>query len=299
MQNTEYNRDRIRRLKEELNGVIVAHNYQRPEVQEVADFVGDSLELSRLCADTDADTIIFCGVRFMAESAAILNPEKEVLLTDMNAGCPLADMVTVRDLREMKEKHPEAAVVCYINSSAAVKAESDCCCTSANAIDVVNSMDESSIIFVPDRNLGNYVSAHTEKRVILSQGYCYVHEMLKAGDVRKRSDAEVIVHPECTPSVTALADRVMSTSQMLRYVKESRRERFVIGTEAGMIYPLKKQNPGKEFIPLSEEAVCFDMKRTTIEKVIQTMEQRKNVVTVPEEIRVRAKRALDRMLEIG
>jgi quinolinate synthase len=296
-------RMRVQKLKEELNALIVAHNYQRPEIQEISDFVGDSLELSRLCAETDADTLVFCGVRFMAESAAILNPDKRVLLTDMNAGCPMAEMITRRELMEWKKRYSEAAVVCYINSSAEIKAESDCCCTSSNAINVVNSLPENDILFIPDMCLGSYVASHTNKRIILYPGYCSVHMMLKREDVgrarRLYPDAEIMVHPECSPEVTALADQVMGTSQMLYHAKKSKSERFIIGTEVGLMHRLKKENPKKEFIPLSKEAVCASMKRTTIGKVVKTMEQMRNVITVPEEIRAGAEAALDKMLRVS
>jgi len=252
-------RIKVQKLKEELNALIIAHNYQRPEVQEISDFVGDSLELSRLCAETDADTLVFCGVRFMAESAAILNPDKRVLLTDMNAGCPMADMITRRELMEWKKKYPEAAVVCYINSSAEIKAESDCCCTSSNAINVVNSLPANDILFIPDMCLGSYVASHTSKRIILYPGYCSVHMMLKREDVgrarRLYPDAEIIVHPECSPEVTALADQIMGTSQMLHHAKKSKSERFIIGTEVGLMHRLKKRTL-KRSLSLSQKRQC-------------------------------------------
>jgi quinolinate synthase len=302
MNNFDEHKQRISELKKELNAVIVAHNYQRDEVQDIADFTGDSLELARKCTETDAETIVFCGVRFMAESAAILNPDKTVLLTDMSAGCPLADMITVDDLREWKERYPKAAVICYINSSAEIKAESDYCCTSANAIKVVNSIPDSEILFIPDQCLGHYASTQSDKRIILYPGYCYVHWRLKPEHIIRAKelhpDAKVIVHPECIPEVIALADAALSTSQMLRYAKENPAETFLIGTEIGLLHRLKQENPGKEFIPLSLGMVCSDMKKTTLEKIIDTMEKRGNVVAVPEDVRVRAKQALDRMLAL-
>ena len=295
--------DRIIELKKELGAVIVAHNYQRPEVQDIADFVGDSLELARKCTQVDAGVIVFCGVLFMAETAAILNPERTVLLTQGDAGCPMADMITAAEVRELRSRYPGAAVVCYVNSTAEVKAESDICCTSANGIEVVNSLSEDEIIFVPDQNLGHYVSILTEKRVILYPGFCYVHHRIKPEQVaaakKLHPDAEVIVHPECQPEVVALADAVLSTSQMLRYVRESSIESFIIGTEEGLLHGLREQNPGRRFYMISNSQICNNMKKTTLETVVRTMELKENVITVPEAVCVRAKRAVDRMLEIG
>jgi len=243
--------ERVLELKRKLNAVIVAHNYQRPEVQDLADFVGDSLELARKCTQVEADVIVFCGVHFMAESAAILNPARTVLLSEVTAGCPMADMVTVEDLREWKARYPNAAVVCYVNSSAAVKAESDICCTSANGVKIVESLPHDEIIFVPDYNLGHFISTQTRKRIILYPGFCVTHARLKPEQVRRAKrahpEAKVVVHPECVPEVVAMADAVLSTSQMLRYVKESPARTFLIGTEAGLVYRMQKENPDKEF----------------------------------------------------
>ncbi len=296
-------RGKITTLKEELGAVIVAHNYQRPEVQDIADFVGDSLELARKCTQISAQVIVFCGVQFMAETAAILNPERTVLLTEAGAGCPLADMITADELKEWQATYPEAAVVCYINSSAEVKAESYILCTSANGVAVVESVPHDEIIFIPDQNLGHYISTQTTKRLILYPGFCYVHHRITPEQVatarRLHPEARVIVHPECRPEVVAMADAALSTSQMLRYVKTSSHQEFIIGTEAGILHGLRKQNPAKSFYLISNNQVCTDMKKTTLEKLAKTMELRQNVVTVPEEIRVRAKRAVDRMLAIG
>jgi len=296
-------KEKIARLKEELKAVIVAHNYQRPEVQDIADFVGDSLELSRHCTEVDAQTIVFCGVQFMAETAAILNPDRMVLLPEGSAGCPLADMITVDELREWKQRYPKAAVVCYVNSSAEIKAESDICCTSANGVEVVNSVANDDILFIPDQNLGHYVSTQTKKNIILYPGYCYVHHRLKPEQVklikRHHPDAQVLVHPECRPEVIAVADAALSTSQMLRYVKASPHQSFIIGTEEGILHGLRQENLGKSFYLLTNSQICIDMKKTTLEKVAQTMELRQNVVTVPEAIRVKAKQAVDRMLAIS
>jgi quinolinate synthase len=295
--------EKIAALKEELKAVIVAHNYQRPEVQDIADFVGDSLELARECTRLSARVIVFCGVQFMAETAAILNPERTVLLTRAGAGCPLADMITADELREWQARYPEAAAVCYINSSAEVKAESYISCTSANGVAVVESVPHDEIIFIPDQNLGHYISTQTKKRLILYTGFCYVHHRITPEQVamakRLHPEAKVIVHPECRPEVVAMADAALSTSQMLRYVKTSSHQEFIIGTEAGILHGLRKQNPAKSFYLVSNSQVCTDMKKTTLETLSNTMELRQNVVTVPEEIRVRAKRAIDRMLAIG
>ena len=293
---------KIDELKKKLNAVIVAHNYQRPEVQDIADFVGDSLELARKCTEVDAQVIVFCGVHFMAESVAILNPQKTVLLSVGDAGCPMADMITGDQLREWKTKYPDATVVCYINSTAEVKAESDYCCTSANAVKLVDSIPAKDILFVPDKNLGHWVSTKTDKNVILYPGCCPPHNRVTPEQVTlARSNyptAEVVVHPECVPEVVAMADAVLSTSQMIRYVTESKADTFVIGTEQELLYRLRKDNPAKTFYVLSPSLICPNMKKTTLDSVVKTMETGRNVVTVPEEIRIRAKQALDRMLAV-
>ena len=296
-------KQKIARLKKELNAVIVAHNYQRPEVQDIADITGDSLELARRCTEIDADVVVFCGVHFMAETAAILNPERTVLLSEGTAGCPMADMIDADDLQRWKRQYPQAAVVCYVNTTAAVKAESDICCTSANGVKVVNSLDDEEILFIPDKNLGHYVSTKTSKRVILYPGFCPPHQRLKAEQValakQLHPDARVIVHPECTAEVIALADAALSTSQMIRYARESQAKTFLVGTEEGLLHPLRQNNPEKAFYPISNSLVCLDMKKTTLETIAQTMELRQNVVTVPEEVRIKAKQAVDRMLAIA
>jgi quinolinate synthase len=294
---------KITALKEELKAVIVAHNYQRPEVQDIADFVGDSLELARECTRLSARVIVFCGVQFMAETAAILNSERTVLLTGAGAECPLANMITANELKGWQARYPEAAAVCYVNSSAEVKAESYISCTSANGVAVVESVPHDEIIFIPDQNLGNYIAAQTKKRLILYPGFCYVHHRIIPEQValakRLHPKAKVIVHPECRPEVVTMADAVLSTSQMLRYVKTSSHQEFIIGTEAGIIHRLRKQNPAKSFYLISNSQVCTDMKKTTLETLAETMELRQNVVNVPQEIRVRAKIAIERMLAIG
>ncbi len=293
---------RIQELKKELNAVIVAHNYQRPEVQDIADFVGDSLELSRKCTEVDAEVIVFCGVHFMAESAAILNPQKTVLLSVGDAGCPMADMITGEQLMEWKAKYPDATVVCYINSTAEVKAESDYCCTSTNAVKLVESIPANEILFVPDQNLGHYVSTKVNKKIILYPGCCPPHVRLTQEHVKlARSNyptAEVVVHPECIPEVVVMADMVLSTSQMLRHVKESQSDVFLIGTEQELLYRMRYENPSKRFYVLTPGLICPNMKKTTLANVVKTMELKRNVVTVSEDTRIKAKQALDRMLAV-
>lgn len=303
MDNLKQAEERIARLKKELNAIIVAHNYQRPEVQDIADFTGDSLELARKCVGTEAGTIVFCGVRFMAETAAILNPASTVLLSHPDAGCPLADMINVDSLRQWKRKYPKAAVVTYVNTTAAIKAESDICCTSANGVKVVISVPDEEILFVPDQNLGHYISTKTNKRIVLYPGFCYVHDRITAEQVKlakqRYPQAKVLVHPECRPEVINLADAALSTSQMLRYAKQSNDRVFLIGTEEGMLHALRKQNPEKEFHIITSNFICTDMKKTTLETITEAMQTRNNVVTVPEEVRVKAKQAIDRMLAIS
>jgi len=295
--------EKIPALKKRRNAVILAHNYQLGEVQDIADFVGDSLELSQRAAETDAGVIVFCGVQFMAETASILCPDKVVLLPAINAGCPLANMITAERLRAKKKEHPQAVVVCYINSSAEVKAESDVCCTSANAVKVVESLDAREILFVPDQYLGHYVSARTGKKMILWPGFCPTHVRISPERIkelkREYPQAKVVVHPECTPEVIALADEVLSTGGMCRYAKRDEVREMVVGTEVGIIHRLRKENPGKRFIPVSEQAICPDMKLITLEKVLWSLEKMSPEVKVPEGIRLRAKAAVDKMLEIG
>ncbi len=295
--------EKINQLKDARNAVILAHNYQLAEIQDIADFTGDSLGLSIKAAETDAEVIVFCGVRFMAETAAILSPEKTVLLPDEFAGCPLADMITAQQLRELKQQHPDALVVCYVNSSAEVKAESDYCCTSSNAVEIVNCVPENrEIIFVPDRHLGQHVIEQTGRDLILWPGYCHVHVVITEEDIEKNKakypDAIVIVHPECTEPVKALADEIVSTGGMLKFVAKSSAKQFIIGTETGMIHALKRQNPNAEYFPASKRAVCPNMKRITLEKILWALEDMQYKITVPEAIRLKAKKALHRMVEI-
>lgn len=294
---------KISELKKEKNAVIVAHNYQIDDVQEIADVVGDSLALSQYCESGSADVIVFCGVHFMAESAKILSPEKTVLLPELHAGCPMADMVTADELREMKKKHPEAAVVCYINSSAEVKAESDICCTSSNALKVVKSIKEKDIIFVPDKNLGTYVSTMVpEKNIILWEGFCVTHHRIRIEDVKKikelHPDAQMLVHPECQDDIVKMADFVGSTKQIIDYATESKNNKFIIGTEMGVMYKLKKNNPRKEFFLMSQGLICPNMKKTSLKSVYNALNEWKYVITLEESIRLKAKKSLDRMLEI-
>jgi quinolinate synthase len=295
-------KEEIKRLLRERNGILLAHNYMRDEVQEIADITGDSLGLSMEAARTDATVIVFCGVHFMAESASILAPEKTVLLPRLDAGCPMADMVTVEGLQQLKNKHPGVPVVTYVNSSAAIKAISDICCTSANAVKVVQSLSEPEIIFAPDRNLGRYVARFTDKTFHLWEGYCPTHERLKPAAVMQLKeaypDALFVCHPECNPDVVAMADHVCSTTGMYDFCRTSPARRFIIGTEAGILYRLKRENPGKEFIIASPALICPNMKLTSLEDIREALRTMAPVVRVPEEIRLPAKKALERMLAI-
>jgi quinolinate synthase len=294
--------ERILKLKRERNAVILAHNYQLGEVQDIADFVGDSLGLSQNAAKTEADVIVFCGVHFMAETAAILCPDKTVLLPDEHAGCPMADMLTAEQLRQKKKELPNATVVCYVNSTAEVKAESDICCTSANAVKVVESLDNDEILFVPDQYLGHYVSTRTDKKLNLWPGYCPTHVRILPQDIirlkQEYPQAKAVVHPECRPDVIAVADEVLSTGGMIRYAGREDVGEMIVGTELGIIHRLRKENPGKRFIPVSEQAICPNMKLITLEKVLWSLEEMSPEVKVPEAIRLKAKTAVDRMLAI-
>ena len=295
--------EKIQQLKKKRNAIILAHNYQRADVQDAADFVGDSFGLSQKAVASGADIIVFCGVDFMAESAAVLNPEKIVLMPELSAQCPMAAMITPIALKLEKQKHPDASVVCYVNTSAAVKAESDICCTSANAVKVVNSLVEKEIIFVPDRNLALYVAAHTDKKIIPWNGYCPTHHLILPGDIllekEEHPDAQVLVHPECRPDVVELADKVLSTAGMLKYATQSDAREFIIGTELGLLHRLRKENPQKKFYPATAYAVCPNMKMNTLGSIIRALEKNEHVIKVPENIRKKAKLALDRMLEAG
>ena len=295
--------DRIAQLKKKRNAVILVHNYQRGEVQDVGDFVGDSLGLSQQAAATTAGVILFCGVHFMAETAKIVSPGKTVLIPDPNAGCPMANMVTVRELREAKRLHPAAVVVTYVNSSAAVKAESDICCTSANAVKVVASIPrEREVLFVPDRNLGAWVESQLGRKLILWDGYCPTHQRILPDFVanlkREHPAAVVVVHPECMRETIALADKVASTTGILRFCAESPAKEFIIGTEVGILHRLRKENPLKAFYEVSPLCDCPNMKLVTLEKVLWSLEDMQYEVTVPEAVLAGARKAIERMLAI-
>ena len=295
--------DEIQALKERRHAVILAHNYQPADIQDLADFCGDSLGLSIQASKTEAETIVFCGVRFMAETAKILSPEKTVLLPEQRAGCPMAEMITAEQLRDLKAKHPEALVVCYVNSTAEVKAESDYCCTSANAVAVVRSLPKDrQIIFVPDQHLGRFVETQTGRDLILWPGYCTTHVLISEDEIRRAReqypDALVITHPECSEPVKEMSDALLSTGQMLTFVKASSAKRFIVATEIGMIHPLRKACPEAEFVPASPRGVCENMKKITVDKVQVALAELQYQVVVPEEIRHKAARALQRMVEI-
>jgi quinolinate synthase len=312
--------NKINMLRKEKNAVILAHNYQLPEVQDIADFVGDSLGLSIQASKTKARLIVFCGVRFMAETAAIICPDKKVIMPDVNAGCPMADMITPDDVRKLRAEHPGAIVVAYVNTSAEVKAESDYCCTSANAVKVVEKLSaegarlpdgqgsasggtNKEIIFIPDKYLGDYVSKQTGKKLILFNGYCPSHVKILPEHIqavkKEHPDALIMAHPECLPDVIAMADKVASTGGMIKFAKESQAGEFIIGTEVGIIHRLQKENPGKKFYPATNLAVCPNMKKTTLEKILWAMEDEKNAITVPEKIADKARIAINRMLEVS
>jgi len=292
----------IRRLAAERDALILAHNYQRDEIQAVADICGDSLGLSQEAARTDRQVIVFCGVHFMAESAAILAPGKTVLIPRIDAGCPMADMITPDGVRLMRERHPGAPVVTYVNSSAAVKAESDICCTSANAVRVVNSLAEDEVILTPDRNLGMYIARHTSKRCHLWDGYCPTHDRLAVADVRQAladyPDAVFMAHPECPPEIVDLAHHICSTSGMYDYARRSQARQFIVGTEAGILYRLRLENPEKEFILPTTRLICPNMKLTSLEDLRESLRTMSPRVTVPADVRERARLALDRMLAV-
>jgi len=295
--------EKIAELKKLRNAVIVAHNYQVDDIQEIADMVGDSFALSKYCASSTYEVIVFCGVKFMAESAKILSPEKTVLLPVPSAGCSMAKMVTAEALRAEKKKHPNAAVICYINSTAEVKAESDICCTSSNAVKVIESIEQEEILFVPDCNLGSYVAKMVpQKQVILWKGYCATHHNVKSEEVYKmreqHKDAEFLVHPECKPEVVELADFVGSTKQIIDYAASSKASSFIIGTEKGVMYKLKKDNPKKNFYLLSPGLECEDMKKTDLTSVYEALRDMKHNIVMEEGVRLKAKASLDRMLQI-
>jgi quinolinate synthase len=303
MRKAEQNRElkeRIAQLKKERNAIILAHYYQRDEIQEIADFRGDSFLLAQKAAQTDADVIVFCGVHFMGESAKILAPNKKVIIPDERAGCPMADMVNVEGLRALKRQHPNAKVVAYINTSADIKAETDICCTSANAVKVVNSVDSDEIIWVPDKNLGDYVSKFTNKKMIIWEGYCNTHDMLTVKDVEEMKamypNAQFVVHPECRPEVVKLGDFVGSTTAIIKYCKESDCKEFIVGTEDGTGYQLRKDSPDKTFHFATKYLVCPNMKVNNLKKVARCLETMQPEIFVPEDVANKARASLERML---
>ena len=297
--------EKIVKLKKEKKAVILAHNYQRPEIQEIADYIGDSIELSRKAVEEkDAEMIVFSAVDFMAESAAILNPKKKVLLPCLGARCPMAQMLTVDEIKRAKTLHPNAPVVLYVNTLASAKAHCDICCTSANAVEVIKSLDAETILFGPDRNLAEYVSEKTGKTLIPipEWGFCPTHLLFQPEDVKvlkmQHPNAAVMVHPECSSEMRSIADFVGSTSKMCRYAKESNAETFIVGTEEGIMHRLRKENPTKEFIMAYEGAICPNMKLTTLERLYVALKEEKNVVKVPELVASKARASLERMFEV-
>lgn len=294
--------EKIKILKEKRNAIILSHNYQLPEVQDIADFVGDSLELSRKAQSTNCDVIVFCGVHFMAETAKILSPEKVVLLPDMSAGCPMADMINEHDVMDLKKQYPDAIVVAYVNTTASVKAHTDICCTSANAEKVVLSCKDKEIIFIPDKYLGSYIQNKTGKKMHLFEGYCPTHVKILRQDIerekRKHKDAKVVVHPECTQEVVSIADEVRSTTGICKYVKESKDKEFIIGTEIGILHRLKKENPDKIFYPASDLAICPNMKKIDLQKILYSLEEMKYEIKIPQDIQNKARKSIERMLEV-
>ncbi len=295
-------KDKVIKLKRQRGAVILAHNYQVGDVQDIADYIGDSLGLSQRAAKVKEKVIVFCGVHFMAETAAILAPEKTILMPEINAGCPMADMITAEELREWKQDHPGSKVVCYVNTSAAVKAECDVCCTSSNAVNVVNSIEGDEILFAPDKNLGAYVARHTQKKIIPWDGYCYVHNNILARDIKAKKnlypEAEVWVHPECRPEVIDMADKVLSTGGMVNEGRVTTKKDIIIGTETGIIYRIKKENPTKNFYPARDRSFCSNMKKTDLKKVLRSLEDMVYKVEVPLEISQRARGAIEKMVSL-
>ncbi|HLC60798.1 MAG TPA: quinolinate synthase NadA [Candidatus Nanoarchaeia archaeon] len=293
--------DLILELKKQRNAVILVHNYQRPEMFKIADYIGDSLGLSVKAAETKADVILFCGVKFMAETAKVLSPSKTVLLPNLDAGCSLADMATVEKLKEVKNKYPDAAVVSYVNTTAEVKAISDICCTSANAVEVVNSLRNKRVIFLPDKNLGRYVQEHTEKEIILWDGYCFVHDKLDVNTLKefkqKYPDAKVIAHPECKDELLKLSDHICGTGGMAKFAKSDGSKNFIVVTECGMTDKLRQDVPEKNFLSFCN--VCPYMKSTTLPLVARALITNQNEITLPEDIIKGARKAIDRMLAVS
>lgn len=295
---------KIARLKRERGAAILAHNYQPPEIQDIADHLGDSLDLSRLAQRIEKRVIIFCGVHFMAETASMLSPDKKVILPEPTAGCPMAEMLSLDDLLSLREKHPDAAVVMYVNSTAEVKAHTDICCTSANAVKIVEGIpEEREIIFGPDQHLGGWVQRQTGRKMVIWRGYCPSHQKILPAQIEElrelHPEAVVMVHPEVNPDVSSMADEVLGTGGMIRFVHDSRAATFIVGTEVGMVYRLSSLYPEKRFVEASPHAICPNMKKITLEKVLFSLEKQEPVVTVPDEIADRARRSIERMVEIG
>lgn len=296
--------DKIKELKRERNAVILAHYYVNDEVQAIADYVGDSFYLSKIAAKEEAETILFCGVSFMGESAKILSPQKTVIMPDMQADCPMAHMANIGKIQEMREKYDDLAVVCYINSTAELKTHSDVCVTSSNALKIVKALPNRHIYFIPDENLGRYVASQVpEKDFIFNDGFCHVHKSIAADNVRAAKEAHphapILVHPECTPDVTEMADYIGSTSGIIDYATASEAQEFIICTEMGVLYELKQKNPGKRFYSVGHRQFCPNMKRITLEKVADALEHMSNTVEMEEDVRIRANKPLERMLELG
>lgn len=293
--------EKIFKLKQQRRAIILAHNYQRPEIQAIADFAGDSLELSRLAAETKADCIVFCGVRFMAETAKILSPQKTVLLPEYDARCPMASLVNAEDVRALRKQHPKAKVICYVNTTAEVKAESDVCCTSANAVQIIKKIDAEEIIFVPDRNLAAYCQTFTDKKIIIwDKGYCYVHDRITMEDVNKGRnkwpEALLLVHPECRLEVIRLADQVLSTTGMIDYVKKSKAKKFLVATEDGILYRMKKENPDKEFMVVGSVKQCCNMKKTTLQDIFYALHKNQTKIVLKDDVIQAASYCLKAML---
>jgi quinolinate synthase len=295
--------EKIDALKKKHNAVILAHNYQPGEIQDIADYCGDSLGLSVQAAKTDADVIVFCGVLFMAETAAILSPDKIVLLPEIHAGCPMADMITADELAVLKAKHPDAVVVCYVNSSAEVKAQSDYCCTSSNAVALVDQLPkDAKIIFVPDQHLGAHVAKNTGRNIILWPGYCPSHVVITVEDIEhargEYPNAVVLTHPECSEPVKEISDELLSTGQMLSYARQHPNGTFIIATEKGILHTLKKQNPNSIFVGVTPKAICPNMKKISLDKIIESFEKMQYRISIPPDISRSAKKSLERMIEV-
>ncbi len=296
--------EKIQEIKRERGAIIIAHNYQADEVQAIADFTGDSLELSQKVATLDEEIVVFCGVHFMAETAAILSPEKTILLPDQFAGCPMADMITADQLRAKKSEHPGAVVITYVNSSAVIKAESDLCCTSSNAIKIVESVPEDKeIIFVPDTHLGHYVQEKIGRKMIIWDGYCPTHSRIHESDLKHEKDehphAVIMAHPECPLGIREMADQLLSTGQMLTFARESDATEFIVATEMGLLYRLRNENPKKKFYSVSDRALCPNMKKINLEKILWALEDLQHRIIVPEGIAKKAARSIEAMLALS